>query len=1022
MINITDCYYTTIFIIIKTVLFEKHMAEETNVNLPDGNGITLPNYAMDSTAKQILDELKKQKSTDKKTIAVMEQLLEQAKKSGKNDEDSSKEADKDRDKSLALLKQLNASRTGTGPTGGVAGGGAGGGGVAGAASKASGALGKFASSLIGVAGGAMQLLLDRTALLGDTILGLTDVGAGFDDASGTTVGLIADLQRLGLSTDQAGSAIKGFSTAVQVMGKTSFAEMQKQFVAGGDFARKFGLTMAESVEIMGEDLQLRAQLGMMDNINAQQQAKNSRDLYERQVKASQMLGKSIKEIRESGQGFVQSNLDFKLSMMALEKTMPGLTESVQGTIGELVGLGLSKQSAEQIMAGVFDPVAFAANSPELRQAFQALGEEGNSVMSSLEDLNLAVKNKDKEGIELGLAGMKDKFLGLAKSMNPQEQAAFISNISKSNPALGELLAGLISARAASEKVGAELSGLAQASVTYKNALSTFMGGLSSLTTDFTGIFAKPMAALAEAFTKEGHKRNKNNQLIDKQGNALTYSEEQIKKLGLTGVKAGDAIEDVTHLTEKQSEQADKTASIMAVFREVMQTASTAMENALGGSVESLAESIRTNATPVIEGLATALGLLWDAAVGVTQPFRAIYNLFTGDFESAGKNVKDAFSSIPAAIGAAVAGLYLFNKGLKAKAVAGGMGDKIKGLFGRGGTAAQTATTTPAGAAVGGGKRGGGIGGMLRGIAIGLKAIGKVPVAAILKAGLILGGITLAVMGFAKALDIAKDAFVPFGQAIKSVMEGVGTIIEKIGGAISGTITSIAEGIASVITAAKGPSESELLDAQTASIERLSMIPTDSMVGIASSIDLISAALTNFGAAVGADGFFSNTGADIDKQNEQISVFAKFAGLNADGIKASADAIGGMVDVYTRFMNLDSSKILSVASAVNEANDAVKPSVADMAMSGASAGWELAKSAFGFGDSESAANPPTPSTAASTNTPVMATPVAQTSASSPATMESNPQLAMLAEIKAELAHIARNTKNTAKAADATAKNV
>ena len=101
-----------------------------------------------------------------------------------------------------------------------------------------------------------------------------------------------------------------------------------------------------------------------------------------------------------------------------------------------------------------------------------------------------------------------------------------------------------------------------------------------------------------------------------------------------------------------------------------------------------------------------------------------------------------------------------------------------------------------------------------------------------------------------AIIKVPEIFRSIGDVIKEVGGVITGIIEGVGGAVAGTVTAIADGIATVINAVKGDkigeakAATELLEAQTASVERLSKIDSTVMTKTALGIKEIGESLEN----------------------------------------------------------------------------------------------------------------------------------------------------------------------------------
>jgi len=221
--------------------------------------------------------------------------------------------------------------------------------------------------------------------------------------------------------------------------------------------------------------------------------------------------------------------------------------------------------------------------------------------------------------------------------------------------------------------------------------------------------------------------------------------------------------------------------------------------------------------------------------------------------------------------------------------------------------------------------GGGMGAGLKGLASGLSAMAN-PMALI---GL--GAITLAIMGIAKAFEIASPGFESFGKMIKSVLEGVApvvvsfgtavstvmqgvgtaisnakdgfekifngiaTVIKSIGSVIIGSITAIGDGIGKIIDTISNYKTAGTKIA-TDSIKQLANIPSANMTAAAAGIEAIKKALDGFnpgflsGLSQGLGGLFSG---DQTGPLQQMAALGPKLQNAAAGFTAFKTAIDGM---------------------------------------------------------------------------------------------------------------------------------
>jgi methyl-accepting chemotaxis protein len=204
--------------------------------------------------------------------------------------------------------------------------------------------------------------------------------------------------------------------------------------------------------------------------------------------------------------------------------------------------------------------------------------------------------------------------------------------------------------------------------------------------------------------------------------------------------------------------------------------------------------------------------------------------------------------------------------------------KIAGIFSSGSSAAA------GGAAVSN------AGASLRGIAAGVSAFAN-PLALIGLTALV-----AAVNGLALAARIASPAFEPLGKMIKSTLDGlaplvtsvfsgINTFVATIGGTIVGVINGVTNGIA------KLTDKTATINATTDQLERLSKIPSENLIGAATGIEKMKAALSGF-----TPGFFSGL-------SQAMGSF--FAGDQAEHITRLAEA-GSKLNTATANLNIGKS--------------------------------------------------------------------------------------------------------------------
>ena len=435
------------------------------------------------------------------------------------------------------------------------------------------------------------------------------------------------------------------------------------------------------------------------------------------------------------------------------------------------------------------------------------------------------------------------------------------------------------------------------------------------------------------------------QVLDNVGSLATLSEKNRKKI------------------EEEQKKSEAVTSFFATFEQLIRSFRGAFESNLLSSnifkslkekMDIAAKAMETTLPPLLDWLGSKFGefLDWFDAfltdIGNAKNSDEIWAIISDRVSTAlkpvGDYLKDAladmfiglFTNPKVITGLVVAfGAMAVLAGAK-QAIAG----KVAGALTGG--AAQAATTTAATTAAGGTVAGGGVSAMLKGLASGAAALAN-------PATLIgLGAITLAVMGLAKAFEIASRGFEPFGNMVKSMLEGmdpvirafgaafsevlqgigtamsnakdgitavfngISTVISTIGDAIIGSINAIAGGIGTVIdkiTAFKTAG----ITATTDQIERLSAIPSDNMNKAAAGIAAMKVALDGFqpgfikGISTSLGSLFGDDQATaigkvaaLGPQLDSASVgFARFKeainGLNFASLTFSSEQLSALTD-------------------------------------------------------------------------------------------------------------------------------
>lgn len=416
----------------------------------------------------------------------------------------------------------------------------------------------------------------------------------------------------------------------------------------------------------------------------------------------------------------------------------------------------------------------------------------------------------------------------------------------------------------------------------------------------------------------------------------------------------DNVGSLSNLAKKSREQIEKEAAnqskvtgfftsfeqLIASFRGAFEAnlLTSGIFEKLQKSMESVAGSIKDKLPKVLDFLATKFGefLEWfDAfitdltnAKDADEMMKIVGDRISTALKPVGDYLKDALADMfislftnPKVIAGLVAAFAAMSVLAGAKqAIAG----KVAGALTGG--VAEKAVGTSATAAGGAGQAiGGGLSAALKGLASGAAALAN-PMALV---GL--GALTLAVLGLAKAFEIASRGFEPFGNMVKSILEGlspvirafgaafsevlqglgtaisnakdgieavfngIATVITAIGDTIMGSINAIAGGIATVIGKIS-EYKTAGITATTEQIERLSAIPSDNMQKAAEGIAAMKLALEGFNP-----GFIQGISAGLSSLfgTDQATTISKLAALGPQldgasvGFTKFKDAINGL---------------------------------------------------------------------------------------------------------------------------------
>lgn len=318
------------------------------IDLPDGSQAIVPEWSLDSTATSMLAMLTTLTKENKEGLKA---LLEQAKSDSKDAEKRHKEITKDADLLHKVTEGLGKefAKNNPGPVTNnpptVTNGGSSPGKIADAADGAAASLDKFnKGAAIGevvfvkayeTAASAIKstiatvtlygtMLVDSFVGLGGTLNELTKVGAGFTDSISqggmSAADAMADLSTMGID---AAATLGNFSGVVQTMSKKAFTELTGAFMDATNSGVELGMSLDDSVERMGAELQKRRAMGILDGMNQTRMTQQVTRTIKTQQKYASVLGESVDNIVAFTDSLIQQTPVLTSSLLKFDKELRG---------------------------------------------------------------------------------------------------------------------------------------------------------------------------------------------------------------------------------------------------------------------------------------------------------------------------------------------------------------------------------------------------------------------------------------------------------------------------------------------------------------------------------------------------------------------------------------------------------------------------------------------------------------------------------------------------------------------------
>ncbi len=506
------------------------MANKQNIDI-DGQTI-VPDWSTESTLEKVLD--------------VLETLSGVTKKSKKELADALKDQAKDEAKSDKKLESailgLKDDKDGIK--------------LIGAPTKS---LGMFSSALsigaatLGLFGTALATTYHAIKGLGDDLRAQTggtglDVGGQMGDAAFFR----ASIQALGYTAEDVSQRFENAADVIAVAGRESFWNLTKEIQDISGAGSNFGLTLTEMSSALDDDLKLRKQIGILNMLDGNKQAKRSADLFAHQLRATAILGKSIAEIAGSADDTLTSNASVSLLIQSMGKGSQEFTTQVQKMAGDMTATGLGQGVNNAIQNAMLESVAFRTDAGgDLYEALTTLdANAGTDLRARIQQINAMVKTDPIRAGEM-MQEFSGVLVGGAKNLT-DDQMQRMRPIIEGFGDLGKQMMLSIGQLRQSSEVDARFNQLAKSSATVDNAFQKFKSGISSSINMLAGAFGTPLSKVMNAFT-ESHYTLK----------GVIKTQEEYDKL-----------------TKAQQEEAVETESIFIMFNEALRRISDKFQRCL----------------------------------------------------------------------------------------------------------------------------------------------------------------------------------------------------------------------------------------------------------------------------------------------------------------------------------------------------------------------------------------------------------------------------------------------------------
>ena len=907
-----------------------------DIQLPDGNVIRIPDFALDSTAQKMLNELQKQ---TKGMSGQLKLLVENAKKDSKEANKDRKEADKDRDAVIKATQELADAMEKSKGSGVMAFNSTGLDRFNKGAALGEKAFVKFYDGAVGAAkylsagfilyGG---YVIDSFLGLGQTLNDMTKAGVGFGDgvaAGGMTA--TQALERLSGAGLDGSRLMMQFSNAVQLMGKQSFTRMTESFLDATNAGADLGMSLEDSADRLGRELERRRAMGLLDNMNQQQLQKQITTSIKRQQEYANAVGESTDTLVAFADSLLERTPTLTSSLLRLDNDLRGKVVAGISDFGAAMRAMGGEEGGEIAMAfteaAASGAMGFSDSMTGYIQALPSLAPTMNKYIGSIQ--NGTLSQDDANAMAQDLAGQlsnlseseKQRIFALDRAGNAQaaSMARAITQFEQTEKRIKDMNAGLT------------------------------MSGVQAGTNVLTSIF-KEFSGTIEAFKLS---------FLEGLGGAATGADSlkeafaEVKKSIGTSIGtlmnsfgfAGDAVDGLTGAGKSLGEQlGERLPSIIKAVGEKVSAIITSIGNWLSqfqkdGKFD-FSEMIKSIKTSMLDGLKSMIldvGKHLILAIAGIQILKIVSSKLisglAGPMDAISKGVGKIISNLAKGVGNAVTavlgavGKAMTNIGRGIAGLSKGIGNTFTSLVNAVSKGVSSIATAISNVVSSIGKGLGGlIQGTLTGVGKGLAALGN-PKAMLgsVTLGLLAGVMFLAAKSFQAFADVSWDAI---GKGFVALL-GLGAVSAVLGLAlpliIPGAVAIGALGLALVPFAAAAMLAAPAMDTITDSLIRLKDVDITTLLGIGPAMVGLAAGMAalSAGGLIGSvlDGLGSLFGGDspVDKLMK-LGEAAPAVNALSENMKGFGDNVATFNDALSQIRgDVAASEFVKIADALEVLN-------------------------------------------------------------------------------------------------------